>query len=457
MELHERLRHHQQDHLLFVAEQLQAQERQRFFEQLAELDFQLLKELYGRRHHQKTLPDLARIQPLPVQPANAHAAVALPLGEEALHRGDVAVLMVAGGQGTRLRCDQPKGMFEIGSVSNKTLFQIHAEKVLARNRRHATRIPFLIMTSRATHAETVDFFGRQHFFGLREDDVYFFSQGAMPALDLATGRLLLEAPGRLALSPDGHGGTLAALHSAGLFDILRNRGVRHIFYFQVDNPLVKVADPLFLGQHIHARAEVSSKVTPKLSPKDKVGNFVLSDGRCTMIEYIHLPAELAAKQDAGGQLLFRAGNPAIHVFNLEFLERQHEHKNPLPFHLAHKKLKHWCHEAKTMVEPEKENALKFEKFIFDVLPRAERWLAVETTHREEFAPLKNMTGPDSPDTVRKAMSDLHADWLEQAGVSVPHRERHAVEISPLFALDAEELAERIITNWTVPGSMYLTK
>jgi UDP-N-acetylglucosamine/UDP-N-acetylgalactosamine diphosphorylase len=457
MELHDRLREHEQEHLLDAAMQLPDPERRAFFEQLSALDFKILKDLYERRHQPNSLPDLSHIQPLPVQPAMANADVAMALGEEALHRGEVAVLMVAGGQGTRLRCDQPKGMFEIGPVSNKTLFQIHAEKVLARSRRHSTRIPFLVMTSRATHAETVDFFRRQNYFGLREDDVYFFCQGTMPAVDLATGRLLLEAPGQLALSPDGHGGTLAALRNAKLFDSLRKRGVRRLFYFQVDNPLVKVADPLFLGQHIHARAQVSSKVTPKLSPKDKVGNFVLDDGRCTMIEYIHLSKELAERTDRSGKLLFRAGNPAIHVFDLEFLQDLQEHENPLPFHLARKKLRHWCHQSKTIVEPENENALKFEKFIFDVLPRAERWLAVETSHREEFAPLKNMDGADSPDTVRKAMSDLHADWLEQAGVSVPHRNRHLVEISPLFALDSGEVAERIFASWTVPGAMYLTR
>ena len=141
--------------------------------------------------------------------------------------------------------------------------------------------------------------------------------------DWDTGRLLLEKPGSLALSPDGHGGTLAALRNAKLFDILRRRGVRHVFYFQVDNPLVKVADPLFLGQHIHARAQVSSKVTPKLSPKDKVGNFVSYDNHCAMIEYIHLPERIAEQTDASGKLLFRAGNPAIHIFDLDFLEARH--------------------------------------------------------------------------------------------------------------------------------------
>jgi len=457
MDLHEQLRQHQQDHLLAAAEHLHEQERERFFDQLSALDLRLLKHLYDSRQHSNSPPDVSRIQPLPVQPANAHVNVAVPLGEEALHRGEVAVLMVAGGQGTRLRCDQPKGMFEIGPVSNKTLFQIHAEKVLARSRRHAGRIPFLIMTSRATHEETTGFFRRQNYFGLREEDVFFFCQGTMPALDLATGQLLLEAPGRLALSPDGHGGTLAALYQAGLFDVLRKRGVRHVFYFQVDNPMVKVADPLFIGQHILAQSQVSSKVTPKFNPKDKVGNFVLHEGRCTMIEYIYLPEEMATRQDNSGKLLFRAGNPAIHVFDLGFLEGLQEHKHPLPFHPVCKKLKYWCHETKTVVEPKQENALKFEKFIFDVLPMAERWLAVETTHREEFAPLKNLEGPDSPDTVRKAMSDLHADWLEKVGVRVPDREHQAVEISPLFALDAEEVAERILSSWTLPGSMYLTR
>ena len=169
------------------------------------------------------------------------------LGGEALRRGEVAVLLVAGGQGSRLGFDKPKGMFPVGPVTGATLFQIHAEKVLAVSRRYGRPVPLLVMTSPATHTETEAFFHAHGFFGLARGDVYFFQQGTMPAVDLATGRILLEAPGRLFLSPNGHGGTLTALAETPVLGAMEARGVRHLFYFQVDNPLVKVCDPAFLG------------------------------------------------------------------------------------------------------------------------------------------------------------------------------------------------------------------
>jgi UDP-N-acetylglucosamine/UDP-N-acetylgalactosamine diphosphorylase len=170
--------------------------------------------------------------------------------------------------------------------------------------------------------------------------VFFFQQGAMPALDHATGQLLFEAPGRLFLSPNGHGGTLTALSDSGLLDRLRRQGIKYIFYFQVDNPLVKIADPLFLGHHIAQRAEVSSKVIPKDGPTDRLGNLVVVDGRCTMIEYSDLPEDLARETDANGELRFRAGSPAIHIFDVAFLERVTRGQSRMPYHVAHKKVAH---------------------------------------------------------------------------------------------------------------------
>ncbi|HMC66880.1 MAG TPA: UDPGP type 1 family protein, partial [Gemmataceae bacterium] len=382
---------------------------------------------------------------------------------EALRRGQIAVLLVAGGQGSRLGFDHPKGMFPIGPVSNKSLFQIHAEKVLALRRRYAAPIPFLVMTSPATHAETEAFFREHRFFGLPSDDVHFFRQGTMPALDLATGKLLMEGPGRLFLSPNGHGGTLTALAESGLLSRLRQRGIRQVFYFQVDNPLVKVADPVFLGHHTAANAEVSSKIVPKESPTDKLGNLVLVDGRCSMIEYSDLPEELARRTDQQGRLRIWAGSPAIHIFSTDFLERVtggREMAGPrlLPFHVARKKVP-FVDEQGRRQEPQKENALKFEMFIFDALPLADRWTVVETSRREEFEPLKNATGRDSPETVRQAISNLAADWLERASVTVPRRPdgdaAFPLEISPLHALDAEELASKVNRGLRVQGPTYL--
>jgi UDP-N-acetylglucosamine/UDP-N-acetylgalactosamine diphosphorylase len=269
--------------------------------------------------------------------------------------------------------------------------------------------------------------------------------------------LLLESPGRLFLSPDGHGGTLTALASSGLLERLRRRGIRHLFYFQVDNPLVKVADPVFLGRHLSGRSEASSKIVPKQGPKDRLGNLVLVEGRCTMIEYSDLPDRLAHETDETGRLRLWVGSPAIHLFDLDFLARLTHGAGLLPFHIARKKVP-YLDETGRVVQPEKENALKFERFIFDVLPLAERWLVVETSHREEFAPLKNAEGADSPQAVEAALTNLAADWLDRAGVEVPRtaggQPSFPLEISPLFALDAEELATKVDRNTRINGPTY---
>jgi UDP-N-acetylglucosamine/UDP-N-acetylgalactosamine diphosphorylase len=454
-DLHQRLRRHRQEHLLARLERLGEPEQRSLLEQLQALDLDLIARLWAERDRHLPLPPPEKIAPIPVVRIGQDEPAARRRGEEALRRGEVGVVLVAGGQGSRLGFDHPKGLYPVGPVSGHNLFQIHAEKVFALGRRHGKPLPFLIMTSDATHEETEAHFRERRFYGLSPQDVFFFRQGTMPALDLATGRLLLESPGRLFTSPNGHGGTLTALATSGLLERMRRRGVTQFFYFQVDNPLVKIADPFFLGHHLAANAEVSSKITPKLAPTDRVGNLVQVDGRCTIIEYSDLPRELAERRGPDGGLLLGAGNPAIHIFSLEFLERVTA--AGLPFHVARKKVPH-VGEDDRPVQPERENALKFETFIFDVLPLAERWAVVETTHRDEFAPLKNAEGPDSPETVRRAITTQAADWLERAGVIVPRGAggdlAGPLEVSPLFALDAEELASKVRPGTKVEAPRY---
>jgi len=452
--LKRRLQQAGQSHVLKWCDTRSADERRNLVQQLESLDLDLLRRLYAERDQQSAVPVDDRIAPIRVTAVDAADRAA---GEDALRRGEVAVLVVAGGQGTRLGFDHPKGMYPIGPVKGTSLFQIHAEKVLAIQRRYGKPVPLLVMTSPATHDETIAFFQQHQHFGLPPDQVVFFCQGTMPALDLATGKLLLEAPGRLFVSPNGHGGVLLALAEQGILKDLGQRGIRHIFYFQVDNPLVQIADPLFLGHHIRARAEVSTKAIVKNGPLDKLGNLVLVDGRCGMIEYSDLPERLARLTEADGQLRFRIGNPAIHIFDVEFLVRMSTGETRIPFHVARKKVPH-IDETGAMVEPTQENALKFEMFIFDVLPRAERWTVVQTDRQIEFHPLKNATGPDSPETVKQAMSNLAGNWLEQAGVKVPRRDNGDVavplEISPLFALDAEDLKGKVGPHTRIAGPAY---
>ncbi len=453
-----RLKAHGQDHVLAGWDGSQAAERERFAGQFGRIDFEELAALFEKRTEtQAGLPTRERIAPVPVEPPGGPAAV--KVGEEAMRRGEVAALVVAGGQGSRLGFDKPKGMYPVGPVTKASLFQVHAEKVLALGRRYGKPVPFLVMTSPATDAETRAFFAANDDFGLAKGDVHFFQQGTMPAVDLDTGKLLLEAPGSLALSPNGHGGTLTALADTGLLAALKARGVRHVFYFQVDNPLVNLCDPAFLGRHVEAGSEVSSKVVFKERPEEKVGVLALVDGRCSIIEYSDMPPAMTQEHGPGGELSFRAGNPAIHLFGVPFLERITAKTGGLAYHLARKKVAHWNPATGQTVTPIKENALKFEMFVFDALPLAERWLVVETKREDEFAPLKNATGADSPETVHDLLVGRFARWLEAAGVAVPRgddgKPTHPVEVSPLFALDAGELRRKLPAGFTIDGPVKL--
>jgi UDP-N-acetylglucosamine/UDP-N-acetylgalactosamine diphosphorylase len=277
----------------------------------------------------------------------------------------------------------------------------------------------------------------------------------MPVLAKDRFELLLAAPGQLSRSPNGHGGTLPALHQHGLLDELNHRGVKHLFYFQVDNPLVKIADPLFVGQHVQTRSEASSKIVPKEKPTDKIGNLVLVDGKCTIIEY-HEPNESEVWAKKGDRYLFLDGSPAIHIFDREFFERLISTGFEFPVHQAAKKVPH-LDRSGNRVEPQTNNAIQLETFIFDTLPMAERTLAVETSHEEEFAPLKNSDSDptDNPTIVRRAISSRNARWLEQAGIPLPEKDRHPVEISPLFALEPDEVAEKLKDREIPRGPIYL--
>jgi UDP-N-acetylglucosamine/UDP-N-acetylgalactosamine diphosphorylase len=452
-DLQKQLKKHGQDHVLADWTDLPADRRTALVDQLTRIDLAELATLYAGRDEIAAVPAGDRLAPVPMLAADAVDPVAARLGPEALARGELAVLLVAGGQGSRLGFDKPKGMFPIGPVSNKTLFQIHADKVFALGRRYGKPVPFLVMTSPATHADTVAYFKDEKFFGLGESNVFFFQQGTMPAVDIATGKLLLEAPGVLFTSPNGHGGTLTAAADSGVLDEIAGRGVKHVFYFQVDNPLVKIGDPSFFGQHLATGSEASSRAISKAFPKEKMGVLALIDGRCGIVEYSDLPDELAHRTNPDGSLTFRAGNPAIHIFAVDFLRRVTRGASKLPFHIARKKVPHTGEP-----DPKKENALKFEMFVFDALPMADRWLVVESPRAEEFSPVKNATGADAPETTRRDLSNLAGTWLEKAGVTVPRDSAGNVtiplEVSPRFALDADELKARVWPGQTVEKATY---
>lgn len=374
------------------------------------------------------------------QTEQAAAAEAWRKGEELLRAGRVAGVLVAGGQGTRLRFDRPKGMYPIGPVSGATLFQLLAEQMLARSRRYEVAIPWLIMTSDATHEETVAYFAEQKNFGLEDSQIHFFRQGNMPAVDDREGRLLLSEKDSLCLSPNGHGGILSALADSGLMTLLAEQGIDFLHYHQVDNPTAVLCDPALLGWHVLRDSEMTTKVAARRSGMERMGVVADVDGQTQIIEYSDMPREAATRTDEAGRLLLWAGNMAIHVLSRTFLERLLSQPDALPLHVAHKAVEH-LDDAGNRVVPEGPNALKFERFIFDALPQAKRALVVEADRAAEFNPVKNCEGTDTPAESQAGMLQLHRRWLEEAGARVAETSR--VEISPLFALDAAETRQRV--------------
>jgi UDP-N-acetylglucosamine/UDP-N-acetylgalactosamine diphosphorylase len=448
-----------QGHLLAFWDRLDNDQQQRLGAEIRAVDLPLVARLFAERGKSMDVEALAaraeepaaiRLDPArnPFSAAQANARAA-----DALRAGRLGVILVAGGQGTRLGFDQPKGMYPIGPLSHKTLFQIHIEKVVAAARRWGVRIPLYLMTSPATDEVTREFLEEHKRFGLAQEDLLVFCQGTMPAVDAVTGRILLAEPGSLALGPDGHGGVLAALVRAGALADAESRGVEQLFYFQVDNPLVDVCGRECVGYHLLARSEMSSQVVAKRDPLERVGNVVSVDDRQHVIEYSDLPETVARRRRMDGSLAIWAGSIAVHVMDVAFLRRMAGRSDSLPFHYATKAVAHVDAQGRR-VEPKQPNALKFERFIFDLLPSAERAIVVEVDRAEAFSPLKNASGQkaDTPETVRADMMAQHARWLRRAGAEVA--DRVAVEISPLFALNPEELAEKIPPGTRVTKDVY---
>jgi UDP-N-acetylglucosamine/UDP-N-acetylgalactosamine diphosphorylase len=367
------------------------------------------------------------------------AASAQRHGEELLQQGRLGFLLVAGGQASRLGYDGPKGAFQIGPVSDRSLFEIHARRLAAVRARFGVRAPWYVMTSPANHQATLNFFERHHYFGLEQRDVVFFAQAMIPAMD-PSGRILRSGPGELFLAPNGHGGVLLALAQSGALADARARGIEHFSYFQVDNPLARPADALFLGLHAQERAGMSSKVVAKRDAAEKVGVLGRQNGRLGCIEYSDLPAALREARDDSGRLRFCAGNIAIHMLRRDFIETLTRGGLQPPWHLARKKMLVW-----EDGELRQSEGVKFEAFVFDALGESERSVILEVDRSVEFSPVKNAEGQDSPNTARADLCRLHSSWVARAGLSLPapdERGVHPVEIDPLIAEDAEGFIAR---------------
>jgi UDP-N-acetylglucosamine/UDP-N-acetylgalactosamine diphosphorylase len=410
---------------------------------LAELDM-LCRTLLpdGESVKVKADADFSDLEPAPYSPLPENGGnvsewkEAREIGEEALGAGRVAGFVVAGGQGTRLGYDGPKGCFPATPVRHASLFQVFAEKIRAASKRYGKRIPWLVMTSDLNDAATRAFFEKNDNFGLARNQVIFFMQGRMPAVD-TNGKIILASPSSIAMSPNGHGGSLRAIVASGAAKRLEDDGVDTISYWQVDNPIVNIIDPTFIGFHIRANSEMSSKMIPKAYPLEKIGHFCVRNGKFVVIEYSDLPEEMQKRIDAEGKLRFVAGSVAIHVFDRGFVERMGGiGAGRLPFHLAHKKIT-TVDAFGNVVKPEKPNGFKFEMFVFDALPSAKNPVIIEGFRGDEFSPIKNADGVDSPAACRRDQLRQWTRWAKAAGIRLSVGDDGATffswEVSPLFA------------------------
>ncbi|MFC1670984.1 UTP--glucose-1-phosphate uridylyltransferase [Spirochaetota bacterium] len=429
-----------QGHVFEYWDELDENQRKELLEQLADVDFELLKKNYESAATEIDM-DYGAAPYIAIPESDDDKRKyeeAKEAGIDYIKNGSVAAFVVAGGQGSRLGYDGPKGKYPVGPISNKTLFQIHGEKIKKYSIKYGVTIPWLIMTSRLNHEETVEYLSGNNFFGIDKDDVKIFPQNMIPSLD-GEGKLVLESMFTIFKNPDGHGGSLTALKTSGCLDWLKSRGIETISYFQVDNPLVKIIDPVFIGFHIERGALVSSKAVKKTIPAEKVGVFVrYSDKSFGMVEYSDLPKEKMDMRDDKGGLVYSLGNPAIHIFQRNFVEKiTASHEVSLPFHRARKKINAFKNGKTVEIE-----GLKFEKFVFDALPMTDKNLIFETLRREEFAPVKNASGVDSVESAREMMMDLFNGWLDKRGIKVLH-DLKRIEISPLVAVDYDDIDESI--------------
>lgn len=413
------------------------------------------------------------IQPAPCYPQAPtpdladHYKKAKALGEQLLRDSSVAAFTVAGGQGTRLGWDAPKGTFPATPVTGRPLFGVFADYINKAQQKYSCTIPWYVMTSPVNHQPTADFFKQNDYFGLDPKNVTLFPQAMMPAIGLAgdqRGKVLLASKDSLALSPNGHGGSLKALHASGAIDDMKARGISQISYTQVDNPTVHVVDPLFIGLHVTDNAQMSSKMLPKTGPKEKLGNFCFADGKMTVIEYSDLPDELAFQTTPDGELKFRAGSIAIHLINVGFVEQLSTSPTgfALPFHRAEKKVP--CIDLNTAdpISPAEPNAVKLETFVFDALPLCDNSILYETDRVEEFAPIKNADTPegesvavDSPASSKQLQTQRAVRWLEQHNVTIPRdaegNVNAIIEISPLTAIAPDDLATASLPSEIAAG------
>ncbi|ERF68789.1 hypothetical protein EPUS_06233 [Endocarpon pusillum Z07020] len=452
-----------QDQVFAFYDQLSVAEKASLYDQLLRFDPDRINHLADvALHPPKSSDDKGEpsIEPLP-ESATASVLDSNPediqkwyqSGLEHIANNKVAVVLMAGGQGTRLGSSAPKGCFDIGLPSHKSLFQLQGERIwkiqqLARKEfeKEEVVVPWYVMTSGPTRAPTEKFFEEHNYFGLQKENVYIFEQGVLPCIS-NDGKILMEGKSKVAVAPDGNGGLYQALLTSNARTDMRKRGIEHVHAYCVDNCLVKVADPVFIGFAASKNVDIATKVVRKRNATEPVGLILLKNGKPDVVEYSEISKDVAEATDPKHPdvLKFRAANIVNHYYSFRFLETIEDWSQKLPHHVARKKIPHVDTQSGETIKPEKPNGIKLEQFVFDVFPflSLEQFASFEVDRKDEFSPLKNArgTGEDDPDTSRKDILDQGTQWVKAAGATVisDSGTEAEVEVSPLISYGREGL------------------
>jgi UDP-N-acetylglucosamine/UDP-N-acetylgalactosamine diphosphorylase len=456
----EKMHEHNQGHILRFWEELNDDERDLLVNDMKRIDFDVLEKAAFLRENKidiKRSVEPPDIIPVPRSGSQIKNEIeSAEAGNTIIESAGVAVFTAAGGQSSRLGLESPKGMYPVSPIRGKSLFQIHAEKILYIQNKFCIKVPWVIMVSETNRHQTVDFFEKNNYFGLDKNYTDFIEQGMFPAFD-DKGKMFLRDKFRIFLNPSGHGGTFSALKESGKISWLKELGAEEIFYFQVDNVLVKILDPVFVGYHKGKSCGISSKSVEKRDPGEKVGVFAVEDSKTTVVEYSEL-STLQPKRGEDPAETLTAGNIAIHMINTDFAEKIGADKHRLPLHLAFKAVP-FIDTAGCLIKPQKPNGYKIETFIFDALKDSENSVIMEVQRENEFSPLKNKTGDESPEIVLADQIKFFGGWFEEAGINVLANPDGSfcfkLEVSPIYAAFKEDFIEKIDKNIVVDQDTYI--
>lgn len=383
-------------------DELNENEKTELLSQIEKIDFERLKVLYQKAVSPVT-DSVGEIEPIKAVKKSSveNNEEIVSLGEKSIKEGKLAFVTMAGGQGTRLGFNGPKGAYVLDIENNKSLFELLCDTLKEAKNKYGVTIPWYIMTSRENNRDTVAFFEQNNYFNYGKDNVFFCIQGELPML-FTDGTCVMESKSKIREAADGHGGVFTALSTSGAVQDMVARGIKWVFIGGVDNPLLKMVDPLFIGLCEEKNYMLGSKTIIKRSPDEKVGVFCKRDGKPYVVEYTEISEEMANLRDENGELVFGQSHILCNMFNIEFLKSLEN--EPLPYHTAHKKTSYMDSTGK-ICTPDAPNAYKFESFIFDAFSKAEDVLLLETLREDEFAPVKNNAGEDSPETARKLLKE----------------------------------------------------